>query len=126
MQSDAVDYSIRFEARPDYLYAYVEGEVVSAEARVDSWKAMISRARSEGKTKLLAVRDSPGTRSLTEGSLAGLRLIEWGVDDLKIAFVDLSPENRESNEFCELIAANRGTAYRTFDNEKAAVRWLLN
>jgi hypothetical protein len=125
MYPEAVNYSIDFDVRSDYLYAYVEGDVRSAEARVASWKTMITRTRSEGKRKLLAVRDSPGTNSIMEGSLAGFQLIEWGVADLKIAFVDLNPDNRESNEFCELIAANRATAYRIFENEPAALRWLL-
>lgn len=43
---------------------------------------------------------------------------------LRVAFISDSRELALSQEYIELIAKQRGLAFRTFASEKAAVEWL--
>lgn len=118
-------YTIEFEQRPKYLYAFVSGINDSLEITRKYWLEILEECRQNGFEKLLVEENLERSLSMqeiyefaTEYSLMGFR-------EILVAFVDRYPSHQQLNRFGELVATNRGGRIRVFDTVTEAKQWLL-
>ena len=117
-------YEISFESRDKYLYASAKGELSATENRVQCWSEILERCRAEDYDQLLVCQESPLNTSLVERFEAASQIVALGVHGIKIAYVDADPEGFEHNEFCALVARNRGANIEMFHTVEEAHDWL--
>ncbi|MFT3746187.1 MAG: hypothetical protein QM785_18090 [Pyrinomonadaceae bacterium] len=118
-------YDISYEVRPEYLYAFVTGDLTIGDVKVDCWRKIIGRCRSGSHDRVLVVLDGNGTASDTVAFEASRQIVEIGLTGLQIAYVDLDPESFEKNQFCETVVGNRGGFAKVFKTEQEAEAWLI-
>jgi len=118
-------YTVTFENRPNYLYAFVKGDLARPDTRIECWTHIVKRCRDDGANHLLVVQDSPGNATPTDAFDSSAGIVALGLGGIKIAFVDLDPSHYENNKFGELVAENRGAWAKVFTTEPEGVTWLL-
>lgn len=120
-------YDIRFEHRPEYLYAYVSGEKDTVEISTQYWDEIAEECRKNDSKKVLVEEDiSEALASVFELYQFATELPNLGFAGIYIAFVDRYIEQNDLNEFVELVASNRGLMGRVFNDVKEAEKWLLS
>jgi hypothetical protein len=108
---------------------YIKAEMVerdSAEETKQFVLAILAELR-KGETArvLISTRKSRPVYKVESWDLsAALNELMPLKDRLKVAFISDSRELALSQEYIELIARQRGLAFRTFPSEPAAVAWL--
>jgi hypothetical protein len=123
---DSADlYELSYEVRPEYLYAYIKGDLSGSETKVDCWREIIQRCRAGEHEKLLVVLDGPGNSTEIDAFESSREIVALGLSGIKIAYVDLDPANLENNQFGELVAYNRGAFAKVFTTEPEAHNWLI-
>ncbi|HYJ90846.1 MAG TPA: hypothetical protein VEV84_06040 [Pyrinomonadaceae bacterium] len=126
MPPDGKPYSITFELRPDYLYAYVKGDSDSYEISNAYWTEVSAECAKHDARKLLIDEDlampvdskSDVFKGASERSFMGLA-------GVKIAFVDRHPDHHEENLFGELVSTNRGLFCKVFNTFEEGEHWLI-
>lgn len=118
------EYDLQFESREKYLYAFAKGRLDITKNRVDCWQEILDRCRSEGYSGLLVYQESPLNPSLVERFDAAAQIVALGVHRIAIAYVDADPDAFEHNEFCALVARNRGANISMFHTVEEAHEWL--
>jgi hypothetical protein len=94
------------------------------------------RGREAGEAILAALRQHQLTRVLisVRSSRPVFKVEPYGLSDtlvqvagtgLRVAFIADSKEVAMSQEYIALLARRRGLDFRTFDDEPAALAWLL-
>ena len=123
----AKGYTITFELRPKYLYAYIKGEADSYDISHAYWTD-ISAECAKHKVKKLLVDEDLGKPidSVSEVFQGAAERAFMGLSGLKIAFVDRHPDHREQNLFGELVATNRGLFCKVFDDLQEGEKWLVS
>jgi len=120
-------YSIRFELRPQYLYAYIKGEADSYDISNAYWSEIAAECANLGVEKLLVEEDlAEPMQSMSEVFQGASERSFMGLSGLKIAFVDRHADQHEQNLFGELVATNRGLFCKVFDNFEDGEAWLLS
>ncbi len=119
-------YTITFEERSDYLYAYVEGEQDNYEISRAYWQEVADRAASVDAKRVMIHENI-----LEPGTFAGVyrlasEIPAMGFGRARIAFVDPYIEQNEINSFGELVALNRGVKGKVFNDLQEAEDWLLD
>jgi len=117
-------FKISFEDRPEYLYALIKGDTSKSVTKIECWGEIITRCRKDGRHRLLVVLDGPGNATELDAYESTRGIIALGLQGLKIAYVDLNPENHKNNQFGELVAGNRGVFAKVFTTEPEAEQWL--
>ncbi|HEX8250184.1 MAG TPA: hypothetical protein VF599_18570 [Pyrinomonadaceae bacterium] len=117
-------YLIRFERRPDYLYAYVGGEHDSLAISLAFWREIAAECRNAQAKKVLIEEDIEESVSMVEMYQIAAEITQMGFAGVLIAFVDRFLEQQHLNEFGELVATNRGLRGKTFNDIKEAEKWL--
>lgn len=120
----SLPFRITFEHRPEYLYAYVEGDNDSYDVSIAYWKLTASEARTAGYRKVLVDENIAGVVTMAEMYQVASDLAAV-VQGIKIAYVDRFADQAELNEFGELVAQNRGIVGRFFVDIAEAEAWLL-
>ncbi len=118
-------YKLYFASREKYLYAFASGRLDVTENRVDCWREILQRCREEEYFDLLVYQESPLNTSLAERFSAASEIVALGVYGIRIAYVDGDPESFEHNEFCALVAKNRGANIEMFHTVEEAHDWLV-
>jgi hypothetical protein len=118
-------YTIEFEHRPKYLYAFISGKDDSLEITRSYWQKMLDECRTHGFDKLLVEENLEDSLSMPEVYEFASEYLEMGFRQIIVAFVDRYPEQRQLNRFGELVATNRGGRIRVFDSVSDAKQWLL-
>lgn len=118
-------YTISYETRPEYLYAYIKGDLSTSETKVECWREMIAHCRAGQHDQLLVVLDGPGNSTEIDAFTSSRAIVEIGLTGIKIAFADLDPANYQNNQFGELVAENRGAFAKVFTTENDAHNWLV-
>lgn len=120
-------YRLKFEARPQYLFARVEAETDSYEISRTYWEEIAHECKVSNWKKLLVEESIPDGFSVAEAFQLASELPQMGLFGVKIAFVDLyADEQAEVNRFSELVAVNRGINTKVFESVAAAEQWLLS
>jgi hypothetical protein len=119
-------YSISFEHRPDYLYAYVAGDADSYEISKAYWLEVAQECQRHDTQKLLVDEDiTEQISAVSEVFHGASERPHMGLSGVKIAFVDRHVEQHEQNLFGELVATNRGLLCKVFKNFAEGEEWLL-
>ena len=115
-------YSI--EKRAGYLLAEMV-ERDTAEETKQFVGAILAELRNGETRVLISTRRSRPVYKVESWDLSGaLDQLAAIKDRLRVAFISDSRELALSQEYIELIAKQRGLAFRTFAGEAAAVAWL--
>lgn len=117
-------YVVSFKERPEYLYAFIKGDLSLSPTKVECWDKIIRRCREKEYTRLLVVLDGPGNSTELDAYESSRGIIDLGLDGIKIAYVDLDAANYTNNQFGELVADNRGVFAKVFTTESDAHDWL--
>ena len=124
---DGKPYSITFELRPDYLYAYIKGDADSYEISNAYWLEISAEIASSKAQKLLVDEDlSQPVESMSDVFKGASERSFMGLSGVKIAFVDRYADQHEQNLFGELVATNRGLYCKVFSDFEEGERWLVS
>ena len=119
-------YTLEFEKRPEYLYAFVKGEKDSYEISRQYWSEVANECRRATRQKVLIEEDIDDEMSMTEMYRFMSEIMEIGFSGIRVAFVDRYISQRELNKFGALVATNRGFFGKICSDVKAAEEWLLS
>jgi len=120
-------YSINFEMRPGYLYAYVKGDNDSYEISNAYWTEIAAECAKHNVQRLLIDEDlDKQVESMSEVYQGASERTFMGLAGLKIAFVDRHPDHHELNLFGELVSTNRGLFCKVFRDLKEGEAWLVS
>jgi len=120
-------YSITFEMRPQYLYAYVKGDADSYDISHAYWSDIAAECAKLGVEKLLVDEDlAEPMQSMSEVFQGASERSFMGLSGLKIAFVDRHADQHEQNLFGELVATNRGLFCKVFGSLEDGEAWLTS
>lgn len=119
-------YTLTFEDRPGYLYAYVEGEHDSYEISRSFWDRVSEQARTSGALRIMVDENIAESVPLADVFKLASEIPEMAFGQARIAFVDRYLEQHEINAFGELVAQNRGANGKLFNEVGAAEKWLLS
>ena len=124
-------YKVSIQEEREYIRVEVTGERGRGQEATDSkefWLGMANLCNDKGVYGILAIFNLTGRLPMMAGHEVGTWVVETKLlTELKIAVVDLNDESRINNQFIETFAGNR-TRYdrgKVFDDEKAALEWLL-
>jgi hypothetical protein len=121
------EYTITFEHRPQYLYAYIKGDADSYDISRAYWSEISAECAKHKVKKLLVDEDlAEPINSVSEVFQGAAERTFMGLSGLKIAFVDRHPDHREQNLFGELVATNRGLFCKVFDDVQEGEKWLVS
>lgn len=120
-------YSITFEIRPRYLYAYVQGDADSYEISNAYWQEVSAELAKHKMQKLLLDEDlSQPMDSMSDIFKGASERSFMGLSGVKIAFVDRHADQHEQNLFGELVATNRGLYCKVFSDFEEGESWLVS
>jgi hypothetical protein len=120
-------YSITFEVRPHYLYAYVKGDADSYEISNAYWQEVSAEIAKHKMEKLLVDEDlSQPIGSMSDIFKGASERSFMGLSGVKIAFVDRHADQHEQNLFGELVATNRGLYCKVFSDFNEGENWLVS
>jgi len=116
------DFSIQFEVRESYLYAYISG-TDSYETCLNSWVMIAKKAHELGIPRVLVHESLIG--HITEGELFNVlqQVIPMGIG-IKVAFFNENLDHATFFALGELMAQNRGIDIQIFQSLKDAERWI--
>jgi hypothetical protein len=123
--SDPKPYRIKFEHRPQYLYAHVSGEHDSVKISISYWRDIADECRRTETAKVLVDEDIAEAVSKLETYKIANEISKIGFTNVLVAFVDRYLEHQEANQFGELVASNRGLRVKVFNDTETAEKWLL-
>jgi hypothetical protein len=118
-------YTLSFQDRPGYLYAYVEGDEDGYEVSRAYWQEVADEVRRSGVKQVLIDENITGNGTIADAFRFGSELPGMGFGRTRIAFVDRHLDQDEVNRFGELVALNRGMNARVFNDLPEAEAWLL-
>jgi hypothetical protein len=118
-------YTIHFEEREKYLYAFVTGEKDTLEISMMFWSEIAEKCRTLKCKKLLVEEDFPEAIQTFEMYRLAEFLAALRLSTVKTAFVDRRLEQQELNDFGLTVAQNRGLYAMIFNNAQEAEKWLL-
>jgi hypothetical protein len=119
-------FSLTFDERPGYLYAYVAGEHDSYEISKQYWRAINDECTRIGAARVLIEENIVENATMADAFQLMSELPRMGFGRLQIAFVDRYIEQNDLNKFGELVAVNRGMNARIFSDVVEAEQWLLS
>ncbi len=117
-------YTLTFEERPGYLYAYVEGQDDTYAISRAYWQEVADKASEIEATRVLIDENILLAGTLAEVFQLASEIPDMGFGRARIAFVDRYLDQNEINEFGGLVATNRGVNGRVFNDKKTAETWL--
>ena len=127
ISGDGKEYTITFELRPQYLYAYVKGDQDSYDISNAYWTEISAECAKQKVRKLLVDEDlAKPMNSMSEVFQGAAERTFMGLSGLKIAFVDRHPEHLEQNLFGELVSTNRGLFCKVFGDLREGEEWLIS
>ena len=124
-----MNYEFSIEIHAEYVRVLISGEPSRERAYEQSFDVgthVVKACRESNIRRILAVWDVPGRLAVVDAyELAG-NPQAFGFDyDLKLASVYLHRDRFEGSKFAETVATNRGFNVKVFNEEEAALAWLL-
>lgn len=117
-------YTIKFDYRQNYLYAFVGDGTDSLSVSKDFWLKVLNECKKREYNRVLIEEDLEGNISVLEAYELAVWLSSLDIANVSVAFVDLHLGHREMNDFAQLIASNRGFRVNIFNDVKEAEKWL--
>ena len=122
----ALPYIIEVENRRDFLYVCVEAETISFEIVVEYTNEIIRNIRSTGHRRVLLATKTPVLKSTDCYMIASYILRNAVSNTVKIAVVDISPENAEGQSRISGISRTAGLNLKAFKSVRDGERWLMD
>ena len=122
----AKPFTLTFEYRPEYLYAFVTGEKDSYEISKRYWQEIAAECQKTGFKKVLIEEDIEENVSMSDMYRFCAEIPNLGFFGIRVAFVDRHHDQQQLNQFGETVATNRGLLSRVFNNFEDGERWLLS
>jgi|SRR5688572_12379585 len=123
--SDGLRFVLALAERPGYLFAEVTGPQDSLAVSIGFWEALADETLRRGTTKMLVVDRLEGTPLDPEGmARLVIHLVGCGLENVRIAYVEPTPEHVPAQEHGEIFAAEMGFDARVFGDIGHADRWL--
>ena len=120
------EYRLTFDNKPEYLHALVEGERDSYEISRQFWNEIAAECERLRPARLLVEEDlKQQLPSIADTYQGAAERQDMGLAGIRIAFLDLQPDQHEQNQFGELVARNRGINMKVFRDRAEALEWLL-
>ena len=124
MSASFKPYQLTFTVQPQYLYANLTGDSISAEIIRGYISEIVAESNATGKQRILLYRDIPAV--LSEGEL--FFTVNESLEALtgkKLALVNPYAAIAPAVDFGVTVGQNRGGNYHSFSNVDAAEAWLL-
>jgi hypothetical protein len=122
---DGLRFFLAVEERPAYLFAEVTGPQDSLEVSVAFWRQLADETQRRGSAKLMVVDRLEGTPLDPEGmARLVMRMVGFGLERVRIAYVEPTAEHVPAMEHGEIFAAEMGFDARVFGDVGHADRWL--
>lgn len=118
-------YRLRFEERPGYLYACIDGISDSLDISRSYWQAVADEVQARDAEAVLIEENIPVNGTFADVFQLATEIPTMGFGRCKVAFFDRYLEQHEINAFGELVATNRGLNGRVFNSYDDALEWLL-
>ena len=118
-------YKLTFDVRPQFLYAYVEGEHDSYEISRAYWQEVADESVRLGVRRVLIDENIVETGTVAEAFQLASEIPQMGFGNTRIAFVDRYLDQNDVNQFGELVAVNRGVNGKIFNDLETAEQWLI-
>ena len=117
-------FRVCFDDEPDYLRAYVFDGTDSLAVSTAMWRILGEECRAAKSTRLLVLEDLLSTVDVPEIGQVVDTVIESGLRDVRMAFVELR-DDIQGSEIAESLCLERGMSIRIFSEESEARRWLI-
>ena len=108
---------------------YIKAEMVDRDTAEETKQfvgAILDALREHNLLRVLvSIRSSRPVYKVESWNLSGALDQVMTMKGLKVAFVADSKELAMSQQYIELLAQQRGLAFKTFRTEKAAADWLM-
>jgi len=124
-QNSRAQFSLSFEHRDDYLYAYVTGQHDSYEISKRYWQEIARELKGTQYRRLLVDEDIIEAASMGDVFQLVSELVGMGFAGIRIAFYDRQITHTDLNDFGALVASNRGLDGLAFNDIEKAKEWLL-
>ena len=119
---NSTDFTLNFEMRGSYLYAYISGQD-SFSASLDYWNRIADQVREFNTTRVLVHENLLG--QVTEGEMFDIIMdLLPSSTGIRVAFFDENNADQSVNELGELLANNRGVDIRIFQSLEDAEKWI--
>lgn len=125
MTTPSKPYLLTFSVHPEYLYANLSGDTISAEIIRDYIREIVAKSGETGKHRILLYRDIPVVLSGGEVFFTVNESLD-ALSGKKLALVNPHAAIETAIDFGVTVGQNRGGNYRSFNNVAAAEAWLLN
>jgi len=113
------------EVGPAYIRAVMVGRTTAEETRRFA-HAQLAALKESGLRKLLvSVSSSRPVFKVQGWNLSSVLDEMVAMEGLKVALVSDTRELALSHQYVELLARQRGLAFKTFGDEQAGVEWLM-
>ena len=123
--TDGLCFVLALAERPGYLFAEVTGPQDSLAVSIGFWEALAEETARRGTRKMMVVDRLEGTPLDPEGmARLVMRLVGCGLERVRIAYVQPTPEHVPAMEHGEIFAAEMGFDARVFGDIGHADRWL--
>lgn len=119
-------YTLDFEYRPEYLYAFVGEGNDCLEISKEFWLRVLTECEKQDYTKALIEEDLDGSLPLSELYELAVWLTQLKFENIQVGFVDRRVEHLEQNKFGELIANNRGFRVTVLESVEEAEKFILS
>lgn len=122
----AQPYTLTFEHRPEYLYAFVGDGTDSLEVSKEFWLRVLTECENRSYSKALIEEDLDGKIPLADLYELAVWLTQLKFENLLVGFVDRRIDHLDQNKFGELIANNRGFRVTVLESVAEAEKYILS
>ena len=122
----AKSYTITFESRPEYLYAFVTAGKENHEMSQAIWDEIAKECKLAKCESLLVEQDIPEVDITYFEKYECVNNLVTQLLRINVAFSDKYINQMDLNKFTELVATNRGLTVKVFTNFDEAEKWLLS
>ena len=118
-------YTLTFEYRPEYLYAFVGEGTDSLEVSKEFWLRVLTECEKQNYNKALIEEDLEGKIPLSDLYELAVWLTQLKFENISVGFVDRRIDHLDQNKFGELIANNRGFRVTVLESIAEAEKYIL-
>jgi hypothetical protein len=117
-------FKIRYEDESGYLRAHVFDGEDSQAVSIAMWRMLGAECKATGATCMLVLEELTGSVAQDEIEPTIEAMVQTGLRDVRIAFVELL-DDVEGSEYGAILGLEHGLTARVFSTEGDARRWLL-
>ncbi|MBC7900768.1 MAG: hypothetical protein H7070_12035 [Saprospiraceae bacterium] len=117
-------YTIIFEEYPTYLYALVHSDKYGYDILAQFLREIADECKKRSFKQVLIEENISAVTSMTDVFRTASELPQLGFSKIRMAYVDRFADQKEMNEFGQMVAVNRGVNVKIFGSQEEADKWL--